>query len=122
MWIRESSSTVAFDDLDVERHVGDLGDDAVLREAMKEVETVFYCIVDTRAWLRDPAPLFATNVEALRGVLDVAVEVGVPKFVFCSTVGTIGTTSRGCRRGLPHNWRHLGGPTSSLGSRPRSWS
>ena len=26
VWIRESSSTVAFDDLDVERHHGDLDD------------------------------------------------------------------------------------------------
>jgi hypothetical protein len=31
---------------------------------------VFYCVVDTRAWLRDPAPLFRTNVEGLRHVLD----------------------------------------------------
>ena len=110
VWIRESSSTVAFDDLEVERHHGDLDDDAALRAAMKDVETVFYCIVDTRAWLRDPTPLFATNVEALRRVLDVAVEVGVPKFVFCSTVGTIATTKSGLAdEGMPHNWRHLGG-------------
>ena len=94
VWIRESSSTVAFDDLAVERQYGDLGDRAALRDAMRGIETVFYCIVDTRAWLRDPTPLFATNVEALRQVLDVAVEVGVPKFVFCSTVGTIGIATR----------------------------
>jgi dihydroflavonol-4-reductase len=110
VWIRESSSTVAFDDLEVERHHGDLDDDAALQAAMKDVETVFYCIVDTRAWLRDPAPLFATNVEALRHVLDVAVEVGVPKFIFCSTVGTIATTKSGLAdEAMPHNWRHLGG-------------
>ncbi len=110
VWIRESSSTVAFDDLDVERHQGDLDDDAALRAAMKDVETLFYCVVDTRAWLRDPAPLYATNVEALRHVLDAAVEVGVPKFVFCSTVGTIATTRSGeADEEMPHNWRHLGG-------------
>ena len=110
VWIRESSSTVAFDDLEVERQHGDLDDNSALRAAMKDVETVFYCIVDTRAWLRDPAPLFATNVEALRHVLDVAVEVGVPKFIFCSTVGTIATTKSGLAdEEMPHNWRHLGG-------------
>jgi dihydroflavonol-4-reductase len=111
VWVRESSSTVAFDDLAVERRYGDLGDRDALREAMRDVETVFYCIVDTRAWLRDPTPLFATNVEALRGVLDVAVEVGVPRFVFCSTVGTIGIAEGGpADEELAHNWRHLGGP------------
>ena len=110
VWIRESSSTVGFDDLDVERHLGDLDDEAALRAVMKDVGTVFYCIVDTRAWLRDPAPLYATNVEALRHVLDAAVEVGVPKFVFCSTVGTIAAAESGLAdEEMPHNWRHLGG-------------
>ena len=110
VWIRESSSTVAFDDLDIERHRGELGDAAALRTAMKDVDTVFYCIVDTRAWLRDPAPLYATNVEALRHVLDAAVEVSVPKFVFCSTVGTIAAAESGSAdETMLHNWRHLGG-------------
>lgn len=78
---------------------------------MTGVDAVHYCIVDTRAWLRDPTPLFATNVEALRGVLDVAVQVGVPKFVFCSTVGTIGIASTGTAdEETPHTWAHLGGP------------
>jgi dihydroflavonol-4-reductase len=110
VWTRESSSTVAFDDLDVERLHGELNDDAALQAAMKDVDTVFYCIVDTRAWLRDPAPLYATNVEALRHVLDAAVEVGVPRFVFCSTVGTIAAGESGpADETMPHNWRHLGG-------------
>jgi dihydroflavonol-4-reductase len=111
VWIRESSSTVGFDDLEVERCYGELDDREGMREAMQGVETVFYCIVDARAWLRDPTPLFATNVEALRGVLDVAVEVGAPRFVFCSTVGTIAIAEGGLAdEALPHNWRHLGGP------------
>jgi dihydroflavonol-4-reductase len=110
VWVRESSSTVGIDDLDVARHLGDLHDEAALRTVMKDVDTVFYCIVDTRAWLRDPAPLYATNVEALRHVLDAAVEVGVPKFVFCSTIGTIAAgKSSPADEMMPHNWRHLGG-------------
>ena len=110
VWIRESSSTAGFDDLEVERHYGDLDDDAAMRAAMKDVDTVFYCIVDTRAWLRDPTPLYATNVEALRHVLDVAVDVGVPKLIFCSSVVTIATAKSGVAdETMPHNWRHLGG-------------
>lgn len=111
VWIRRSSSTVAFDDLDVERCYGNLDDTDALRAAMTGVDAVHYCIVDTRAWLRDPAPLFATNVEALRGVLDVAVEVGVPAFVFCSTIGTIGIVASGLAdEETPHTWSDLGGP------------
>ena len=110
VWIRESSSTVAFDDLEVERHYGNLDDDAAVRTAMKDVDTVFYCIVDARAWLRDPSPLYVTNVEALRHVLDAAVEVGVPTFVFCSSVVTIAVDQTGpVDETMPHNWQHLGG-------------
>ncbi|CQD15266.1 dihydroflavonol-4-reductase family protein [Mycobacterium lentiflavum] len=35
-----------------------------------------------RMWLRDPAPLFQTNVEGLRHVLDVALDADLKKFVF----------------------------------------
>ena len=48
---------------------------------------VFYCVVDTRPWLRDPAPLFRTNVEGLRHVLDAAVDADLRRFAFTSTIG-----------------------------------
>ena len=74
VYLRKSSSTVAIDDLDVERCYGDLRDEEALRAAMSDRDVVFYCVVDTRFYLRDPAPLFETNVESLRRVLDVAAE------------------------------------------------
>ena len=48
---------------------------------------VFDCVVDRRAWLRDPAPLFRTNVEGLRHVLDAAVDADLRRFAFTSTIG-----------------------------------
>jgi dihydroflavonol-4-reductase len=64
-----------------------------VREAMRGCDQVYYCVVDTRAWLQDPAPLFRTNVEGLRNVLDVAVEEPIPatlkRFVFTSTYATM---------------------------------
>jgi len=111
VWIRGSSSTRAFDDLDVEVCRGDLGDGDALREAMRGVDTIFYCVVDARAWLRDPSPLFETNVHALRGVLEAAVAVGAPRFVFCSSTVTIAIAEPGpATEDLRHNWAHLGGP------------
>ena len=110
VWLRPSSSTAAIDDLDVTVMRGELTDGAAVRAAMKGVDAVHYCIVDARAWLRDPTPLFTTNVDALRGVLDAAVEVGVPRFVFCSTVVAIGIAETGLAdEETPHTWRHLGG-------------
>lgn len=64
--VRKSSSTKGIDDLDVE----------ALRAAMSGCDVVYYCVVDARMWLRDPAPLFRTNVDGLRHVLDAAVETG----------------------------------------------
>jgi nucleoside-diphosphate-sugar epimerase len=57
---------------------------------MAGCDDVFYCVVDTRAWLRDRAPLLRTNVEGLRHVLDAAVNADLRRFVFTSTIGTIG--------------------------------
>lgn len=109
-WTRASSSTRAFDDLPVEHCRGELTDDAALREAMRDVDTIFYCVVDVRAWHREPARLFATNVDGLRHVLDAALVVGVRRFVFCSTVGTIAVSEKGlATEEMPHNWAHLGG-------------
>ncbi|KWX65491.1 NAD-dependent epimerase/dehydratase family protein [Mycobacterium sp. NAZ190054] len=92
--VRAGANTIGIDDLDVTRFVGDIWDDAVLREAMTGCEVVYYCVVDTRGWLRDPAPLFRTNVDGTRNVLDVAVEpavaAGLRKFVFTSSYVTVG--------------------------------
>jgi dihydroflavonol-4-reductase len=111
VWVRPSSSTVAFEDLPVTKYTGELTDAQALREAMRDVGTVFYCVVDARPSLYDPAPLFRTNVEGLRHVLDAAVETGVGRFIFCSTIGTIGHPGSGAAsEQTPHNWAHLGGP------------
>src|ERR1700724_4354500 len=88
--LRRTSSTQGIDDLPVERCYGDVFDDGALRAAMTGCDLVYYCVVDARAWLRDPAPLFRTNVEGLRHVLDAAVDADLRRFVFTSTIGTIG--------------------------------
>ncbi|QZT62667.1 NAD-dependent epimerase/dehydratase family protein [Mycolicibacterium austroafricanum] len=92
--VREGANTIGIDDLTVTRFVGDIWDDDVLREAMTGCDVVYYCVVDTRGWLRDPAPLFHTNVEGTRNVLNIAVEpavaAGLRKFVFTSSYVTVG--------------------------------
>lgn len=111
VWTRPSSATKAFADLDVEHVTGELEDDAALRAAMRGIEVLHYCVVDTRPGLADPAELFRTNVEGLRHVLDAAVEAGVRRLVFCSTVGTIGRAPDGpADEECPHDWAELGGP------------
>jgi len=113
--LRRTSSTKAIEDLietgAVECHYGDIFDDAALRSAMVGCDDVFYCVVDTRAWLRDPAPLFRTNVDGLRHVLEAAVHADLRRFVFTSTIGTIGIPAqqRPATEEDEFNWPDKGG-------------
>jgi len=93
--VRASSDTRAIDHLDVERVTGDITDRNAIASALAGCDSVFYCIVDTRAWLRDPAPLYRTNVEGLRTVMDVALDADIKRFVFTRTFGTIGINPSG---------------------------
>jgi len=82
--------TIGIDDLPVTRFTGDIWNDDTLRDAMRGVDDVYYCVVDTRGWLRDPAPLFHTNVDGTRNVLEVAKNADLRKFVFTSSYVTVG--------------------------------
>ncbi|ETA95792.1 NAD-dependent epimerase/dehydratase family protein [Mycobacterium avium] len=89
--VRAGANTRGIDDLSLTRFHGDVFDTAVLSEAMDGVDDVYYCVVDTRAWVRDTSPLFRTNVEGLHNVLDVAVtQPELRKFIFTSTYATVG--------------------------------
>lgn len=108
--VRKTSSTRGFDDLPVERHYGDIFDLDAVRAAMSGCDVVFYCVVDTRAWLRDSTPLWRTNVYGLRGVLAVARQHDLHRFVFTSTVATIGLSRREkATEELVNDWADRGG-------------
>ncbi len=104
--LRKSSSTKGIDGLNVERRYGDIFDTAAVTAAMSDCDVVYYCVVDTRAELRDPAPLMKTNVEGLRNVLDVAIHAELQRFVFLSTIGTIAVGRNGetVDEDTPFNW------------------
>jgi len=109
--LRKTSSTKGIDGLDVDRRYGDLFNADDVAAAMTDRDVVYYCVVDTRAELRDPAPLFRTNVEALRHVLDVAVQANLQRFVFLSTIGTIavGLNGETVDEDTPFNWADQAG-------------
>jgi dihydroflavonol-4-reductase len=88
--VRPNATTIGIDDLQVTRFLGDIWNDDVLHEAMAGCDVVYYCVVDTRGWLRDPSPLFHTNVDGTRNVLEVAKDAGLRRFVFTSSYVTVG--------------------------------
>ncbi len=95
VFTRATSDISAIEHLEFEHAIGDVCDADSLREAMQGCSAIYYCVVDTRAWLKDPAPLRVTNVEGLRNVLDVAMDLGVERFLFTSTYMTLGMNPSG---------------------------
>ncbi|AFM15107.1 nucleoside-diphosphate-sugar epimerase [Mycolicibacterium chubuense NBB4] len=118
--LRKTSATKGIDGLDVDRRYGDPFDPATVATAMADRDVVYYCIVDTRAELWNPAPLFATNVDGLRTVLGVAAGMPLQRFVFLSTIGTIAVGADGetVDEDTPFNWADKAG--SYIESRRRA--
>ena len=108
--IRTTSSTRGIDGLAVDVQHGDIFDEQSVRWAMRGCDVVYYCVVDARPWSLDPTPMRRTNVEGLRGVLDVAAEANLSRFVFTSSIGTIGRSTVGLAdETTAHNWLDVGG-------------
>ncbi len=93
--LRKTSSTAAIQDLPVEIVYGDVLDLESLRAAMSGCATVFYSVVDPRFWLTDQTPIYRNNVEGLVNAMDVALECGIERFIFTSTMGTLGLNPNG---------------------------
>lgn len=92
---RPSSDMSATDHLDIERMTGDVFDPETLRNAMCDCSAVYHSIVNTRAWLRDPSPLFEVNVDGLAKSMDAALAEGVERFIFTSSIATMGLNPSG---------------------------
>jgi dihydroflavonol-4-reductase len=88
--VRPNAMTIGIDALPVKRFLGDIWDNDTVHEAMAGVDDVYYCVVDARGWLSDPAPLFRTNVDGTRNVLEVAKDAGLHRFIYTSSYVTVG--------------------------------
>lgn len=93
--VRSTSDTRLTDGLPVERFTGDVLDPASIRAAYDGIATVFHCAVETRAWLRDPTPMYRVNVDGLVNSMEAALAAGVQRFVMTSTIATIGRNKSG---------------------------
>ncbi len=104
--LRTTSKPDAMAGLPVEIHYGDVLDPDSLRAAMAGCGSVFHSVVDARFWLTDTTPLYRNNVEGLVNSMDVALESGVQRFIFTSTMGTLGLNPDGpVTEDIPFNWR-----------------
>ncbi len=80
----------ALDPSQVQIVFGDLRDAASLRAAMSGISTLYHVAADYRLWSRNPADLYKSNVDGTRLILQAAVDSGVSRVVYTSTVGALG--------------------------------
>ncbi len=76
--------------LDVEVVEGDLRDAATLRAPCRGCTSLYHVAADYRLWTRDPRELYASNVEGTRQLMRAALEAGIPRIVYTSSVATLG--------------------------------
>ena len=87
--VRSGSDRRNIEGLDVEIVEGDLGDDAALARVCQGCDALFHVAADYRLWARRPSEIYQTNVEGTRAILRAAVEAGVGRIVYTSSVATL---------------------------------
>ena len=93
--LRPSSDTRNLDDLDVVRVFGDLTEPASLSDAVSGCEFVFHVAADYRLWVPRPDELYNINVAGTEALMNAAINAGVKKIVYTSSVATLGLNSDG---------------------------
>lgn len=93
--VRPTSNLANLKGLDVEIWRGDLLDPAGLRSGLKGCDVLYHAAADYRLWTRNPEEMYRTNVGGTAAVLEAALESGVSRVVYTSSVGTLGNPGDG---------------------------
>jgi dihydroflavonol-4-reductase len=88
--VRSRSDLRGLQGANVERVEGDVNDAAVLKSAIQGSHWCFHVAASYHLWLRDYKPMYATNVQGTRNVIEAAASAGCTRIVYTSTVGCIG--------------------------------
>jgi len=87
--VRPASNTTFLKSLGVELAAGDVTDAHSVRVAAQDCDYVIHTAAYFRLW-GPPAPFEKTNFEGTRNVLDAALDAGVKKFLYVSTIIVVG--------------------------------
>ena len=92
---RPSSDRRNLIDLSVEIAEGSLEDAPSLARAVVGCRYLFHVAADYRLWVTDPVPMFRANVEGTRVLMRAALDAGVERVVYTSSVATLGLVPQG---------------------------
>jgi dihydroflavonol-4-reductase len=93
--LRPTSDRRNVADLPVEIAEGSLEDAPSLRAALAGSTHLFHVAADYRLWVRDPQAMFRANVEGTRLLMESALDAGLRRVVYTSSVATLGVGSDG---------------------------
>ena len=88
--VRAGSDRQNLAGLDLEFFEGDLNQASSLAQALKGCQLLFHVAADYRLWVPKPEIMYQTNVEATRTLMRMALEQGVQKVIYTSSVATLG--------------------------------
>ena len=98
-------------DLSVEVAEGSLEDALSLARALAGCRYLFHIAADYRLWVTDAAAMFRTNVEGTRVLMKAALDAGVERVVYTSSVATLGLVPEGSAdEETPSNIKDMVGP------------
>lgn len=89
VFIRRDSPHANLAGLPVEIALGDLRDEASIRAAMANVRGLFHVAADYRLWAPDPEEIVRNNLASTRHVMEAALNAGVERIVYTSSVATL---------------------------------
>ncbi len=92
---RVTSSLTALEGLEAERIVGDLFDLESLARAMEGCDLVFHVAAISDYWRTPAETIYRVNVEGTRNVVEAALQAGVRRLVYTSSVGSLGIPPAG---------------------------
>lgn len=92
---RQTSRLELLSGINADMVLGDLREPENLRSALVDCDALIHVAADYRLWVRDPAQMYAANVDGTRELLKIAREVGVQRVVYTSSVATMGFKTDG---------------------------
>lgn len=88
--VRTSSDRRHLDTLPVEVVEGDLEQPASLGHALRGCRALYHVAADYRLWTPRPDSMYRTNVDGTRALVRAAMDAGVERIVYTSSVATLG--------------------------------
>jgi len=93
--VRPKSDQRNLTGLPVEVVYGDITDRPSLDRAMKGCCSLFHVAADYRLWLLKPGEMYETNVTGTRNIMLAAMDAGIKRVIYTSSVATLGVTLNG---------------------------